>query len=251
MRSRPTAATAPWIDSVPLIAARNTEAFPVIRMLRCGKTSRLLTDASRSVFSRMRSLLEQRGRQGFVRRCHGDLHLANIVSIDGEPVLFDAIESIRRLHRSTCSTTSLFRSWISIIMDSPKPPASFSTAIWQRHLKTISMRWHCCRYSCRCARPSALMFCSPRLDQTGNDRDNIWNAARSYFELARRAISPPAAMAHCHRRIVRHRKIRTGPRVGQPVRTIARRCHPAFGHHTKAVVSCCGDRTPARNSLST
>ena len=37
-------------------------------------------------------MLEQRGRQGYVRRCHGDLHLANIVLIERKPVLFDAIE---------------------------------------------------------------------------------------------------------------------------------------------------------------
>ena len=29
---------------------------------------------------------------GMTRRCHGDLHLRNIVLIDGEPTLFDAIE---------------------------------------------------------------------------------------------------------------------------------------------------------------
>ncbi len=33
-----------------------------------------------------------RGAAGFTRRCHGDLHLRNIVLIDGEPTLFDAIE---------------------------------------------------------------------------------------------------------------------------------------------------------------
>ncbi len=37
-------------------------------------------------------LLEMRRQNGFVRRCHGDLHLNNICLIDGEPVLFDAIE---------------------------------------------------------------------------------------------------------------------------------------------------------------
>ncbi|MEM8744746.1 MAG: hypothetical protein AAGF14_08950, partial [Pseudomonadota bacterium] len=37
-------------------------------------------------------LLRDRARQGFVRHCHGDLHLQNIVRIDGSPVLFDAIE---------------------------------------------------------------------------------------------------------------------------------------------------------------
>ena len=33
-----------------------------------------------------------RGRLGLVRRGHGDLHLGNIVLIDGRPVLFDAVE---------------------------------------------------------------------------------------------------------------------------------------------------------------
>lgn len=39
-----------------------------------------------------RDLLETRRRAGFVRRCHGDLHLGNIVAIDGVPTLFDCIE---------------------------------------------------------------------------------------------------------------------------------------------------------------
>jgi aminoglycoside phosphotransferase family enzyme/predicted kinase len=34
----------------------------------------------------------ERRRQGFVRECHGDLHLANMVLIDGKVRLFDAIE---------------------------------------------------------------------------------------------------------------------------------------------------------------
>ena len=40
----------------------------------------------------MRPVLLERGEAGFVRRCHGDLHLRNIVLLDGEPTLFDAIE---------------------------------------------------------------------------------------------------------------------------------------------------------------
>jgi aminoglycoside phosphotransferase family enzyme/predicted kinase len=38
------------------------------------------------------ALLGARQQAGFVRRCHGDLHLNNIVLIDGQPTLFDAIE---------------------------------------------------------------------------------------------------------------------------------------------------------------
>lgn len=37
-------------------------------------------------------LLDNRGRQGYVRRCHGDLHLSNIIILNDQPVLFDAIE---------------------------------------------------------------------------------------------------------------------------------------------------------------
>lgn len=36
--------------------------------------------------------LDIRGRMGFVRQCHGDLHLGNICLINGRPTPFDAIE---------------------------------------------------------------------------------------------------------------------------------------------------------------
>ncbi len=44
--------------------------------------------------SRIKSqaLLESRRETGFVRQCHGDLHLANICLVDGRATLFDCIE---------------------------------------------------------------------------------------------------------------------------------------------------------------
>ena len=41
---------------------------------------------------RFRTLLNRRGLEGLVRRCHGDMHCGNIIVEDGKPVLFDAIE---------------------------------------------------------------------------------------------------------------------------------------------------------------
>lgn len=38
------------------------------------------------------ALLDRRAEGGFVRHCHGDLHLRNICLVDGRPVIFDAIE---------------------------------------------------------------------------------------------------------------------------------------------------------------
>ena len=47
---------------------------------------------SRDALAALSLLLKARASGGYVRHCHGDLHLRNIVEIDGAPVLFDAIE---------------------------------------------------------------------------------------------------------------------------------------------------------------
>ena len=41
---------------------------------------------------RLSEVITQRKAQGFVRECHGDLHLANVAWVDGEPAPFDCIE---------------------------------------------------------------------------------------------------------------------------------------------------------------
>ena len=51
-----------------------------------------LVARSAAELARRRPLLEARRDMGFARRCHGDLHLANILIEDGRPVLFDCIE---------------------------------------------------------------------------------------------------------------------------------------------------------------
>jgi aminoglycoside phosphotransferase family enzyme/predicted kinase len=51
-----------------------------------------LNAATRRALERGRDLLEQRRASGRVRHCHGDLHLRNIVLLEGEPVLFDCLE---------------------------------------------------------------------------------------------------------------------------------------------------------------
>ncbi len=51
-----------------------------------------LRHAMQQAFARLAPLLVERENQGLVRRCHGDLHLRNIVLIEDRPVLFDAIE---------------------------------------------------------------------------------------------------------------------------------------------------------------
>jgi uncharacterized protein len=56
-----------------------------------------LAAASHAAFSRLRPLLIAREQEECVRRCHGDLHLGNIVLIENKPVLFDALEFDERI----------------------------------------------------------------------------------------------------------------------------------------------------------
>lgn len=43
-------------------------------------------------FSRLEPAFEQRKEQGFVRECHGDMHLRNMAWVDDQPLVFDCIE---------------------------------------------------------------------------------------------------------------------------------------------------------------
>lgn len=42
--------------------------------------------------ARLTPVFERRNREGFVRECHGDLHLGNVALVDGRATLFDCIE---------------------------------------------------------------------------------------------------------------------------------------------------------------
>ena len=56
--------------------------------------------------------LNKRAGLGLIRRCHGDLHLRNIVMIEGEPIPFDALEFDERL-----ATTDVLYDLAFLIMD--------------------------------------------------------------------------------------------------------------------------------------
>ncbi len=57
-------------------------------------------DAAQSNLAKHASILRDRAVKGHVRRVHGDLHLRNLLLLDDQPVLFDALEFDERL--ATC-----------------------------------------------------------------------------------------------------------------------------------------------------
>ncbi|HVZ53380.1 MAG TPA: AAA family ATPase [Pseudolabrys sp.] len=67
---------------------------------------------TQAALTRLDPLLVARESSGCVKRCHGDLHLGNIVLIDGEPTLFDAIEFDERI-----ATSDVFYDLAFLLMD--------------------------------------------------------------------------------------------------------------------------------------
>jgi aminoglycoside phosphotransferase family enzyme/predicted kinase len=80
-------------DSVMAPVLQN---FEQIRPLISEKADLLQLDAlqawAESSFERLKPLLSQRKADGFIRECHGDIHLGNITLIEGKVVIFDCIE---------------------------------------------------------------------------------------------------------------------------------------------------------------
>nr|WP_249682065.1 bifunctional aminoglycoside phosphotransferase/ATP-binding protein [Pseudomonas syringae] len=80
-------------DSVMAPVVQN---FEQIRPLLSEKSDLAQLDAlqawAESSFARLKPLLAHRKADGFIRECHGDIHLGNATVIDGKVVLFDCIE---------------------------------------------------------------------------------------------------------------------------------------------------------------
>ena len=129
----------------------------------------------------------------FVRRIHGDLHLGNIVLIDGKPVLFDAIE-----FSDIIASGDVFYDLAFLLMDLlERDLAPAANTVLNRYLAETRRvedleAWRCCRSSCRCAPRSAPR--SPPCGWSGRLQPThaaIARAARAYFDSRGRAITPP------------------------------------------------------------
>ena len=81
---------------------RHSVAADIRQMREAGdrldpSASEALADAMPKALEPYMDLVERRVQAGAIRRCHGDLHLRNIVLLEGQPVPFDAIEFSERI----------------------------------------------------------------------------------------------------------------------------------------------------------
>lgn len=94
--SLPMAGVVSGFGSAASINAAALQNYEQLRLLLTDDADReriaALEVATEAEYVECKEIFEARRAQGFVRECHGDLHLGNIVLIGDEPVPFDCIE---------------------------------------------------------------------------------------------------------------------------------------------------------------
>ena len=151
-----------------------------------------VTSEARQALERHGILLDARRDAGFVRRCHGDLHLRNIVLLDGRPTLFDAIE-----FNDEIACIDVLYDLAFLLMD-----------LWRRHLpRHANAVWN--GYlsdtadlegvallplflSCRAAVRAKTSATTATLQRDPQRRMELEELARDYLGMAGTLLRPPA-----------------------------------------------------------
>jgi len=107
----PVVATENAADSVAEVLGINKYALQGLSLFPSDQVG-FLTDRYNAVFQEKKALITERGKTGRVRRCHGDLHLRNIVLLNGHPCLFDCLEFNMKL-----ATTDVMYDLAFLLMD--------------------------------------------------------------------------------------------------------------------------------------
>jgi aminoglycoside phosphotransferase family enzyme/predicted kinase len=192
-RVAPTVTNAHFTETLTDIIAQNEAELAGEPDLLSLDDLRALAAATRDAFDRVKPLLQARERAGLVRRCHGDLHLGNVVLIEGKPVLFDAIEFDDRI-----ATGDVLYDLAFLLMDLAerglRPAANI---VFNRYL-IETQRIH--DLDALAALP---LFMSVRAAirakvtaarrKHSNAREKLSRDARNYAELARELLKPADA----------------------------------------------------------
>ena len=170
------------------IAAQNEEDLIKASKLFPPPAVSALIEAPRLALGRTQALLEARERNGLVRRCHGDLHLGNIVLIDGKPVLFDAIE-----FNPAFATTDVLYDLAFLLMDLIERGLTLqANIVFNRYLSETRREDD---LDALVALPLFLSLrAAIRAKVTALRKDADVKAARAYFALAGKLLLPQKPM---------------------------------------------------------
>jgi aminoglycoside phosphotransferase family enzyme/predicted kinase len=150
-----------------------------------------VTEDSRRELDRRAEMLERRRQSGFVRQCHGDLHLRNIVLCDGRPTLFDGVE-----FNDEISCTDVFYDLAFLLMDLwRRQLPQHANTVWNRYLletaDVTGVSLVPLFLACRAAVRAKTSATAAQLQQDLQRRAELEEMAREYLAMAEELLHPP------------------------------------------------------------
>lgn len=173
---------------------------------------------ARAAIERHDRLLERRREAGFVRECHGDLHLRNIVRLDGVPTLFDGVE-----FNDDISCVDVMYDLAFLLMDlwRRRLPAH-ANAVLNGYLAATAdveaLALLPLFLSCRAAVRAKTGAAAAALQPDAVRRTDHLRSAREYLAMAQALLHPPPA-----------RVVAIGGLSGSGKSTVALALAPAIG----------------------
>lgn len=157
------------------------------------ETSHRVITHSRCELQRLADLLERRRALGFVRQCHGDLHLRNIVLLDGQPTLFDGIE-----FNDEIACIDVLYDLAFLLMDLwRRRLPRHANVVWNRYLSDSDdlsgLSLLPLFLSCRAAVRAKTSATAASLQQDVERRRELHVTAGEYLAMAERLLHPPGA----------------------------------------------------------
>jgi aminoglycoside phosphotransferase family enzyme/predicted kinase len=184
-----------------------------------------LTRRSREQLERHGRLLDARRGGGLVRQCHGDLHLRNIVLLEGRPTLFDAIE-----FNDEIACTDVLYDLAFLLMDLwRRQLPRHANAVWNGYLAEAKdlegVALLPLFLSCRAAVRAKTSATAASLQTDPQRKGELQEMARDYLAMAQGLLRPPPACL-----------IAIGGFSGSGKSTIAKALAPLVGAVPGAVV---------------
>jgi aminoglycoside phosphotransferase family enzyme/predicted kinase len=151
---------------------------------------RELTAKARAELDKRGALLDERRASGFVKQCHGDLHLRNIVLLDGRPTLFDGVEFNDEI---ACIDTLYDLAFLLMDLWRRQLPRH-ANAAWNRYLRDTDdlsgLSLMPLFLSCRAAVRAKTNATAARLQGDARRSNELEASAREYLAMAGSLLDP-------------------------------------------------------------
>ncbi|HEX7798101.1 MAG TPA: AAA family ATPase [Vicinamibacterales bacterium] len=180
---------------------------------------------TRQELERRAGLLERRRQMGRVRECHGDLHLRNVVLLDGRPTLFDGVE-----FNDEISCIDVLYDLAFLLMDLWRRRLTLhANAVFNRYMVESDELEGLCLLplflSCRAAVRAKTSVSAARVQTDHALRRELYESAREYLQMAEELLRPARPFL-----------VAIGGFSGSGKSSVAKGIAPAFGAPPGAVV---------------